>query len=508
MRAPPSQFLSVARGRLSAAFRDHFSLDVRSLAAFRVALGALLIADAVLRTRDFSLMFAADGIFPPRLIRGYFGDDPADWSLALLLDDSRWAAVILALEAVAGGCLAAGWNTTLATMVAWIAQVSVFRRTIPAANAGDLLLSCLLFWSCFLPLGKVWSIDARRRAHTAGGPTAAAICGPATMALMFQVMAVYVGAGLSKWNSSWLAGTAVRHALSVHDHGTPLGMWLAGCDWFAQPMTWGVLATEIAAPLVFLAWPAARPALVIAFMLFHIAIWMTMSVGLFAPIGLVAWLPLVPSILWGGAGPVATAFVAVDCPRRWARWLCVAAAGLAAVSFTHDRTRGPGSSPLPGPVRQAIHAVSLTQEWGMFGTVPPLEQWSYARAELADGRVIDLLRGGRPLEPERPAGGFTSLPHHRWHKLLWILPRPGGRPFAASVAAALAREWNERHAAGERAVAVEIRFAQHNVADPQAPLLEMLVGCWPERDAAGSGNLDRLLETDRVETDRFGTATP
>ena len=62
----------------------------------------------------------------------------------------------------------------------------------------------------------------------------------------------------------------------------------------------------------------------------------------------------------------------------------------------------------------------------MFGEVPAQEQWVYGRAELADGSVVDVLRDGRPLETVRPGGGFLTLPHHRWHKMFWELPRPVG----------------------------------------------------------------------------------
>ena len=485
-----------ATGRPRGVLQRRFALDVRSLAVFRIALGLLLVSDAALRARDFPLMFAADGLFPPTLIRDYYDGDPSQWSLALAWNDTRWAAAILALEGISGACLAAGWRTTTATALAWIAQVSVFRRTIPAANAGDLLLSCLLFWSCFLPLGAVWSRDARRAAGDQR-PQAARVYGPATVALVLQVMAVYIGAGLAKWNATWLGGEAVRYALSVHDHGTPLGMWLANADWLVGPMTWGVLATEIVAPLVFIAWPAARPTIVAAFFLFHITIWMTMSVGLFAPIGMVAWLPLLPGSLWGSGGPRLADTINRDCPSAAARWACAAAALLAAVSFVHDRTPW-RARPLPAAIQQAIHASSLTQEWGMFGTVPPLEQWAYGRGELADGRIVDVLREGRPIEVERPTGGFTSLPHHRWHKLLWILARPKVRPFAPSVAAALARDWNARHGTAEQLVTLEIRFAQRNLAEPDAPLVDMLVGTWPDRDAGGSGSLDRFLEAEHA----------
>jgi hypothetical protein len=464
-----------------------FSLDVRSLAVFRIALGLLLVADAGLRSRDFSLMFAADGIFPPRLIREYFDHDPSQWSLALWHEDIRWAGAILGAEAVAGACLIAGWWTTVATVVAWVAQVSIFRRTIPAANAGDLWLSCLLFWSCFLPLGATWSLDARRRP---AGPRE--VCGPAAAVLVLQVMAVYLGAGLSKWNESWFNGEAVRHALSVHDHGTSLGTWLTGADWLVNLVSWGVVAFEILGPLLFVAWPRARLAIAAAFILFHVTIWVTMSVGLFAPIGIVAWLPLLPGTVWGRAEPTPQP-PGIDCPSTVARWLCVVAALLAAVSFVRDRTPW-RDRPLPVAVQRGIHLFRLTQEWGMFGVVPPLEQWAYGRALLADGRVVDPLREGRPVGDDRPADGFTSLRHHRWHKLMWILPRNKVRPFAPCVARSLAAEWNGRHPAAERIVALEIRFAQRNAVDPAAPVTEMLVGAWPDVDAAGSGNLERFLE--------------
>ena len=467
-----------------------FSLDVRSLAAFRIALGLLLVTDAVLRCRDFRLMFAPDGMFPPPLVRGYFANVPSQWSLLLLGDDLRWAGAALAVEGLAGACLAAGWRTTLAAVVAWVAQVSIYRRTIPAANAGDVWISCLLLWSWFLPLGAAWSVDARGRP---AGPRR--VCGPATAALMLQVVAVYLGAGMAKWNDSWLSGEAIRHALSVHDHGTALGAWLTAREWLIHPLSWAVLVFELVAPVVFVLCPSIRTPLAFAFMLFHVVIFLTMSVGLFAPVGIAAWLALLPGTVWerpgGQAAPPAPA------PRRAAAaWLCLACAGIAAVSFIHD-SRPWRVRPLPAAVNHAINATGLSQQWGMFGSVPPLQQWFYARAELADGRVVDPLRGGRPVAEDRPADGFTSLPHHRWHKLLWILPRPQVRPFAPSVAAALAAEWNARHGPAERAVSLEIRFGSQRMANRHAAREEVLLGSWPERDARGTGNLDRLLETHR-----------
>ena len=129
----------------------------------------------------------------------------------------------------------------------------------------------------------------------------------------------------------------------------------------------------------------------------------------------------------------------------------------------------------------------------MFGEVRPQEQWVYAGAELADGSVVDLLRGGRPLELERPAGGFSSLPHHRWHKLFWGLPKPRQRIFAPAIAAALARHWNAGHPPDRHVLILEIRFARLGRTAADDTLHELLLATWPPRHVDGRGGLDRLL---------------
>jgi hypothetical protein len=121
---------------------------------------------------------------------------------------------------------------------------------------------------------------------------------------------------------------------------------------------------------------------------------------------------------------------------------------------------------------------------------------------LANGSVVDLLRGGRPFEEERPTGGFTSLPHHRWHKLFWVLPRPEQRIFAPAVAAALARQWNASHVPSNGVLRLEIRFARLGRSSTDDTLHELLLATWPPRDNAGRGNLERLLDSTQPDINR------
>lgn len=470
-------------------WRAAFTLDARGLAAFRIGLGLILVADCLLRFRTFHLMFAADGVFPPDVLRSFQGT-PAKWSLALLSDATWWGAAVLAAEGLAGAWLATGFRSREASVAAWLVTVSVVRRTEPANNAGDSLLMCLLFWSMFLPLNAAWSLSPRRRSHPA-----VAVLSVASAALVLQVAAVYLGAGLAKCNPTWFSGEAVSYALSVHDHGNSLGMLLSRVDWLSRAITWLILSSELLGPLVLVLVPTAtaRATVATAFILFHLAVWATMWVGLFAPVGIVAWLPMLPTGAWNAmTGP--RKHPSAPPLGRMASLACSVALGLALVSFL-DGLGSLGTSPLAAALRQAILAAGLEQHWPMFGTIPRQEQWAYGAATLADGRVVDLLRQGRLLQPERPDGGFTALGTHRWHKLFWVLPREDCRVFAAPAAAALARDWNARHGPQDQVLSLHLRFAMRRVEHGQEALQDMLLAAWPSRGNGGRGNLDRLLDS-------------
>lgn len=473
-----------------------FTLDARSLAAYRIGLGLVLVADSLLRTRDFSLMLAPDGMFPLSSLAQFHGSR-AFWSLAFLHDSAWCSGSVLALEAVAGGALAIGWRSRLATVAAWVAVVSLIRRASPAANAGDFWLACQLFWAMFLPLGARWSLDAVRR-PAAAEPPPTAVCSVASAALLLQLAAVYLGAGLAKLNSGWLTGEALTHALSVHDHGKPLGMMLGGIPWLARPLQWLVVAGELAVlpVLVALPQPRVRGLLVAAGWAFHLAIWFGMTVGLFAVVGIVAWLPLIPGAWWptvAGRGRQTEHHERVVGLGRGASWACGLALALAILAFIHHVTPL-GRYSLPLAVRWPLNLACLFQDWAMFGGVPAQEQWVYGRAVLADGSAVDLLRGGRPLEEERPAGGFTSLPHHRWHKFLWILPREPVRVFAPPAAAALVRHWNQTHPPDRQVTSFEIRLGIQDVRSGDDTVRDFLLASWPPVSSDGGGNLARFLE--------------
>jgi len=476
--------------------RGAWTLDTRGLAALRVVLGLTLAADALLRAGSSAATLAPDGMLPPGLARAFVGA-PWGWSLAFLADGLWCGRLVLALEGAAGLLLAAGFLTPLATTAAWVATVSIVRRTAPMTNAGDVLVAVLLFWGQFLPLGAAWSVDARRRP---GAPRQ--VRGPGTVALVLQVAAVYLSAGLSKCNETWFSGDAVSYALSLHDHGTPLGDWVARSGWPAALLSRGTVALELLGPLLACLVPATRGWLVVLFVAFHVAIALTMDVCLFPWAGIAAWLALLPGRWWDRLTPSPRLAGTASAPRSaMARAACVLALVVAAAAFVH--ANGPWSdAPAPIWLRRAVQVTFLEQDWRVFGEIRRQRQWTYVEARLADGSVVDLLRGGRPLEPPPPAGGFHSIGDGRLQKLLWEIPKPDRRAFAEAVVARLALDWNARHPSGRRVEVAELRGGRRiEAADP--PILQdVLLASWPPRTRDGSGNLDRFLRDRSVDGDR------
>jgi hypothetical protein len=473
------------------------TLDLRSLRLFRVLLGSILVADALFRAPDAPLTLTPDGMLPPDLVRPFVGH-PWSWSIGLWVDAAWWGYGLLAAEGLCGLLLAAGVGLPLTTTAAWVVVVSLVRRTAPVTNAGDVFLAVLLFWGQFLPLGRRWSQGNRSCA------------GIAAVALTLQVAAVYLSAGLAKCNDVWWSGEAVGYALSVHDHGTPWGNAIADWGQGARWLTWTTLAVELIGPLLLLISRLRLP-LVGLFVMFHVAIAVTMDVCLFPWVGIAAWAALLPGTFWDRVGGAATDTPTdapvgdgLDPPRRL---LCGGAILVAVIAFAH--ANGPWRlQRMPAGPRHAVQLTFLEQDWRVFGDIQPQRQWVYGRAELASGAIVDILRQGRPVELVLPAGGFHAIANQRRQKLFWELPKPEYRAFAADIATALAREWNSNHGPDRQIVSLEIHGARMLAAPEPGMIQDVLMATWPPRSPSGQGNLERFLREAAPSPDAAAPSRP
>jgi hypothetical protein len=369
----------------SALRRRLFSIDTRSLAALRIALGALLLVDLAQRARYLDVGYTDAGVLP----RATLGQT---WSLHALGGGIAIEAALFAVAAVAAVMLVAGWRTRLATVVSWILLVSLHNRSWPFEDGGDALLAMLLFWSMFLPLGACWSADAARRR----GPTAGvgAVCSAATAALMLQFVFVYALGGLMKTGADWHAtGTAVARALEQTHWSRPFGRALLNFPGPLRMASFAVPWFEAAgavAMFVPVATAAVRLVTIAAFAVFQLGLGLSIQLNLFPWISSAATLPFLPSVFWDrvtrrvrSTGPVVTR------PSGWIGEAVVAAVLGYSIAASLSTL---GAFALPPGLRDTAEALGIIQGWTMYAPHSAQVDLRFQLVgERAGGSTADLL---------------------------------------------------------------------------------------------------------------------
>jgi hypothetical protein len=450
-----------------AALTAPFRLDLRSLALFRIAIGALILIDLAIRSADLEAHYTDAGVLP----RDRLGDPAsrAVWfSIYFAAGHTNGAALLFFLHASLAVLLILGLRTRLATILSWIMLVSLHSRNPLVLNAGDTLFRMCLFWSMFLPLGARFSVDAR---HHSTRPNDVLSAG--TVAFTLQLCSVYWFSAAWKTGGAWSNGTALYYALHLDLFAKPAGLWLREVDWLLPTLTLAALQWERFGPLLLFS-PMHndrfRLLAIGGFVIFHLAINATLAVGLFSAVCIVAWLPFIPGVCWtrlAGLVPASTrqrtAAVAATAgepeaaPPSPARGTIArraatafAVASLAYVLAWNLRTLDVDRWAPYFSKRWNIVAdlLRIDQKWNMFSPSPSKHDgWYVAAAMLESGEEIDL-RTGSAVSWTKPDLVAATFPNRRWGKYLMRLRQPehvAHRPFYARY---LARQWNAAH--GER----------------------------------------------------------
>ncbi|MFO0928905.1 MAG: HTTM domain-containing protein [Gemmataceae bacterium] len=275
-------------------FREIFALDVRSLAVFRLGLAMMVFLDWIDRIPDLRVFYSDAGVMPRSLITG---THPISIHM---LSGATWVQAVLALIAcVFAGMLFVGYRTVFATLVSWFLLISVHGRTPPLMQGGDQLLRMLLFWSMFLPLGACYSVDAARSADR---PPSRSLLSLATVAYLLQICQVYWYAAGYKWMAPWREeGTAIYLALHVDYFPTRVGLWLREYPQLCRVLTHYTIWLETLGPVLLLL-PfhvgLQRLVTIALFIHFHASLSLTMELGHFPFVCMVAWVALLPTSFW------------------------------------------------------------------------------------------------------------------------------------------------------------------------------------------------------------------
>lgn len=293
---------SLSRRQVRAKVAEVFSTDLRSLAALRVVLATLVLADLSRRARDLVAHYSDEGVLP----RSGLDLSPYSFSLNTLSGAPAFQGVLFSLAALGALSMLVGYRTRLATFVVWLLVLSIQLRNPLVLTGGDTLLHLLLFWSIFLPLGAVWSIDRIRASNTGSGRTtppqlSMRFFSVATVALFLQVAIMYWVTTINKYGEEWWNGTALYYALSYDRGATELGSYLLNFPVLLTVLTFATLALEALGPFLLFS-PVfnglLRTVAVAAFMGFHFGILATLSVGLFSLVAALCMVCFLPGRFW------------------------------------------------------------------------------------------------------------------------------------------------------------------------------------------------------------------
>ncbi len=433
--------------------RVYLTLDDRSLGAGRIALGLCLLLDLAKRVPGLSTWYTNEGLLPNHTLLWQPTYDHA-LSLFYMASYGYEVAVGFVLCGAAYLMLLLGWRTRLAQILSLVAVLSLHGRVLFVQNGGNVVLSEICLWTCFLPVGRRFSLDARRaRRHTERGPltprTDHDVKSIACLAILLQLAVIYFFNGVQKDGQSWKDGSAVHYVLQAEGQVTWISLWLRPHLTFAMShlLTRTTQFVELAAPvLIFLPFGTPIARLIVIAMLFglHASLAVFLNLGVFSP-AMIAFLPnLLPGAFWDWAcesslaGAIertaARAFAAARafdrlalpiaaCGRLVRQHLVLPPSAAIPVSpFTPTRARpyrarlremavltliliagtqvGVENPAMPAAFRSVqphwahviVNELQLLQGWSMFGPEPPAgDRTIVVDALTADGRRVDPL---------------------------------------------------------------------------------------------------------------------
>ncbi|MDY6764979.1 MAG: HTTM domain-containing protein, partial [Halobacteria archaeon] len=275
--------------------RERFAIDTRALAAFRISLGLLLLADLLLRSRDLVAFYTDSGVLPRQALQEH-SSFLYSISLHTLSGDAWFQALLFVIAGVLALSLLFGYRTRTVTVASWVLLVSLHARNPVLLNGGDSLLRRLLFWSVFLPLGEKWSVDAVRKDSQKQQVT-----NLASAALLLQVVMIYTVNAIFKLRGGiWTNGEAILYVFSLDQLTVLFGDILSQYPDLLVFLNYVWLVMVIFSAGLILLRGRSRAVFASLFVVMHLGMLLTMNLGLFPLISIAGLIPFLPREVWDG----------------------------------------------------------------------------------------------------------------------------------------------------------------------------------------------------------------
>ena len=484
-----------------------FGLDIRSLALFRILAALLLLVDLAMRASTLIAMYSDDGVLPRPMLTSLLQamDDTGlsqwgsgSWSIHSLSGAPEFQITLFVIAWFFAVLMLAGCFTRVATFVSWFLLLSLQNRNCLVLTSGDTIFMLVMMWSIFLPLNRVWSVDAWRRSKGRLSDSRAhnsdQIVSFASAGFIIQLAIMYFCSGLAKWNEIWFGGQALNYVFQLDIYTTPFAESLLKYTELNRLVGIATVLAEFFLPwLLLIPWKNAwwRILNLIVFCGMHISILLTLSIGLFGYICIAIWMALLPGGIWNwllgknhqsssehhsppsaksvhihGWSAIGHGTSEIICAAMLLFVLAWNVANYFPSAFFEEKTISLAGRDITRHVQRDHwatktfqylgQATGLSQQFVMFGVPPSENAWFVFRAQLVDGSTQDVFLGGRLIPEYGAMSGPEFMPNFHWRKYLRNLTFPVYIPFRQRVAGFMAEQWNESHSEQQQIVFLEL----------------------------------------------------
>jgi hypothetical protein len=470
--------------RLAARLKENYALDIRALSLMRVLIGGLLLADLIIRATSLTAFYTNGGAVPFNEVEKAWWM-PGYFSLFQFSDSYNVTVFLFFLAGLIYFCLLIGYRTRIFSVLAWLMLLSIQNRNHAILQCGDDELRLILFWGIFLPWGNFYSVDARRYPSLQAETNYFDVPGLAYLLLLFSV---YFFTGILKDSPEWdtREGSAFYYALSLDQIAWPLGKMLLPYTGFLKFCSIAAKWIEIFVPFLFFIpykTPRFRMLALLILVFFHIAISLTLFVGLFYLISIFSLAGLLSTKAMDKLErifciqrrspsfddvPFPTSAIGRNYYFRVAKNAFVIFCMALCLIWNLGSVPGSGLKVADRMFRFGF-ALRLDQRWNMFAPAVLKEDgWLVMDAITKDQKHIDINRSGKPVDFSKPANVLQIIKDDRWRKFQENFVRADNGFMRSYYCSYLLRSWNSDNPE-ERVDSLNLYFMKEFTLPPGQP---------------------------------------
>lgn len=427
-----------------------FYLDLRSLALFRIGLGAFSLLNLFWLFPYLDAFYGINGLAPLAALKPYMR-----WSFYAFGDNHYFIHAVFFFHVVAAMLLLLGKFTRVATAACLLLTISYVHRFNLVTYGADTTMIAFLMWGIFLPLGSRFSLDALKNKSINNLPNR--FVSMVTAAFFIQIVFVYVFNAIGKNDFSWWRDyTALFYTLSCFEWASSFGAWLVQFPDFLKVLTFLALMLEFWGSFLLLipVYSALfRNIAIIIFIGFHFSIFLTMTVGWFSGIMIVVWSALIPSTWWQRTK---ISMEDISLVRRRFNKPVVCVVSFVLIFFLIQNTVLHLTYVLNHKVKHNVaeaigKTLGIHQKWMMFVPYPPKTTRKYYYVPIyADEALASDARLTAPIEIKE---------NERWTKFLFNLRSKRNHRYRLFLINYLTTRWNATHPSSLRVKTVRVYFS-------------------------------------------------